>query len=62
MMHDIVHEFVKFLAGNESLIIDLADGANRAIELSSDKVCHLSLVSARGWLSVPISFHKCTNL
>ncbi|PRQ51037.1 putative P-loop containing nucleoside triphosphate hydrolase, leucine-rich repeat domain, L [Rosa chinensis] len=63
-MHDIVHEFVKFLARNESLIIE-ADGANRSTELSIDKVCHLSLVSVEtveGRISVPISFHKCTNL
>ncbi|PRQ51031.1 putative P-loop containing nucleoside triphosphate hydrolase, leucine-rich repeat domain, L [Rosa chinensis] len=60
-MHDIVHEFVKFLARNESLIIE-ADGANRSTELSTDKVCHLSLVSVEGRISVPISFHKCTNL
>ncbi|XP_062013278.1 putative disease resistance protein RGA4 [Rosa rugosa] len=60
-MHDIVHEFVKFLARNESWIIE-ANGANRSTELSIDKVCHLSLVSAVGQFSVPNSFHKCTNL
>ncbi|PRQ20454.1 putative P-loop containing nucleoside triphosphate hydrolase, leucine-rich repeat domain, L [Rosa chinensis] len=44
-MHDIVHDFVQFLSKKECMIIEVVESATKKMDLSGDKVRHLTLVS-----------------
>ncbi|KAM5581087.1 hypothetical protein ABKV19_010353 [Rosa sericea] len=62
-MHDIVHDFVQFLTKKECIIIELVKGDNQIVELPSDKVRHLTLISVpEGPLSFPTSCDRCVNV
>ncbi|PRQ20162.1 putative P-loop containing nucleoside triphosphate hydrolase, leucine-rich repeat domain, L [Rosa chinensis] len=62
-MHDIVHDFVHSLTKKEIIIIEAVEGANQRMELSGDKVRHLTLTSLpEGPLSFPTSFYNCKNM
>ncbi|PRQ20540.1 putative P-loop containing nucleoside triphosphate hydrolase, leucine-rich repeat domain, L [Rosa chinensis] len=64
-IHDIVHDFVMFLTKKECTIIDAdaAEGANKKIEPSGDKVRHLTLINVpEGPLSFPTSCYGCKNM
>ncbi|PRQ20752.1 putative P-loop containing nucleoside triphosphate hydrolase, leucine-rich repeat domain, L [Rosa chinensis] len=62
-MHDIVHDFVRFLAQKECIIIEAVQGNNKKMEPSGNKVCHLTLTSLpEGPLSFPISFDNCKSM
>ncbi|PRQ20586.1 putative P-loop containing nucleoside triphosphate hydrolase, leucine-rich repeat domain, L [Rosa chinensis] len=60
-MHDIVHDFVLFLSKNECIIIEAIEGINQRIELSSDKIRHLTLISVPEG-PLPTLCYGCKNM
>ncbi|CAN6696413.1 unnamed protein product [Malus baccata var. baccata] len=62
-MHDIIHDFVRFLTKNEFWITEANEGANTKIEELGNKVRHLTLTFVPdGSDSLLTSCYKCKKL
>ncbi|KAM5574992.1 putative disease resistance protein RGA4 [Rosa sericea] len=60
-MHDIVHDFVQFLSKKECIMIEVVENATKKMDLSGDKVRHLTLISVPEG-ALPTSCYGCKNI
>ncbi|BBG95843.1 hypothetical protein Prudu_004492 [Prunus dulcis] len=60
-MHDIVHDFVQFLAKNECFIMEVAESCKEKNMVVHNKVRHLNIMSTYND-SFPVSIYNCKGL